>query len=189
MRKLENFSEVCPYCDYNHSEEPKNSHTLRPDCTFLHKKRYLLGAVIGEGGFGITYAAFDRTTNQPVAIKEYFPRITREHDEITCRHEENICERDANLDKNVIVNPTYEKIYQFGLEKFLKEAQTLGSLEDVKNVVPVIDYFEANNTAYIVMKFIHGITLQDYVAEKKIPPKKILGMMKEYKPDAFIAGP
>ncbi len=168
MHKFDEYHETCPVCGYNpssSSEESQNVHALKADCTMLHKKRYLLGAVIGEGGFGITYAAFDRTINQPVAIKEYFP-IT-------------LCERDTEEDKNVIINPGCEKLYQYGLHKFIKEAQTLGSLEDVKNVVPVIDYFEENNTAYIVMKFIRGVTLQHYVAENKIQPQKVLNMMKE----------
>ncbi|MBQ7593704.1 MAG: leucine-rich repeat protein [Synergistaceae bacterium] len=167
MHKFDEYHETCPFCGYNPSIEEENQrvHTLQADRTMLHKNRYLLGAVIGEGGFGITYAAFDRTTNQPVAVKEYFPMT--------------LCERDAKEDKNVVVNPSYEKLYQFGLQRFIKEAQTLGSLEDVKNVVPVIDYFEENNTAYIVMKFIRGVTLQRYVNENKIPPQKVLSMMKE----------
>ena len=165
MHKFDEYHKICPVCGYNSSEESQSLHALKTDCTMLHKKRYLLGAVIGEGGFGITYAAFDRTTNQPVAVKEYFP-IT-------------LCERDVEEDKNVIINPGCEELYKYGLHKFIKEAQTLGSLEDVKNVVPVIDYFEENNTAYIVMKFIRGVTLQHYVDENKIQPQKVLSMMKE----------
>lgn len=163
MRPVEDEEDICPHCGYDPYHD-SDTHLLE-EGTLLNNGRYQIGAVIGSGGFGITYAAWDRKFDQPVAIKEYYSR--------------NLCERNTTEDDTVTVNPDSEYIYQKGLDRFIREAKILNTLENVKNVVPVIEWFEANNTAYIVMKYIRGITLEEYVQKNNIQPQKLIAMMRE----------
>ena len=163
MRIIEDEEEICPHCGYD-PYHVKEEHMLE-EGTLLNNGRYQIGAVIGSGGFGITYAAWDRKFDQPVAIKEYYSK--------------SLCQRDTTEDDTVTVNPNSEYVYQKGLDRFIREAKILNTLENVKNVVPVIEWFEANNTAYIVMKYIRGVTLEEYVKENNIQPQKLIAMMKD----------
>ena len=162
MREVEDDTVKCT-CGYDPSE--KRPANVLEEGALLQNGRYQIGAVIGTGGFGITYAAWDFALNHPVAIKEYFPR--------------DLCERDAEEDDSVIINPGHERMYQAGIVRFIHEAQILGTLQNIKNIVPILDWFEANNTAYIVMKYIHGITLKEYVKANSIQPQKLIAMMRE----------
>lgn len=163
MRPVEDEEDICPHCGYD-AYHDSDTHLLE-EGTLLNNGRYQIGAVIGSGGFGITYAAWDRKFDQPVAIKEYYSK--------------NLCERNTTEDDTVTVNPDSEYVYQKGLDRFIREAKILNTLENVKNVVPVIEWFEANNTAYIVMKYIRGITLEEYVQKNNIQPQKLIAMMRE----------
>ena len=162
MCEIEN-EDICPYCGHRQSDE--NSIHLLEEGALLQNGRYQIGSAIGEGGFGITYAAWDLVLNQPVAMKEYYPM--------------NICSRDTREDYSVIPSPEYQDLYQIGLQRFIREARILGTLQNVKNVVPVLEWFEKNNTAYIVMKFIRGVTLEKYVNEKHIPPQQLIEMLRD----------
>ena len=163
MKEIDDDTITCPHCGYDPTQ--RRSVYALEEGTLLQNGRYQLGAVIGSGGFGITYAAWDLTLNHPVAIKEYFPR--------------NLCERDAEEDDSVIINPTHEGLYQTGMLRFIREARILGTLQEFKNIVPVLEWFEANNTAYIVMKYIRGLTLEEYVKKNSIPPQQLIAMMRD----------
>ena len=163
MREVNDEAIKCPHCGYDPFD--KNKGWVLEEGTLLQNGRYQLGAVLGSGGFGITYAAWDLLLNYPLAIKEYYPR--------------NLCERDVSEDDSVIINPGREGMYQSGLFRFIREARILGTLQNFKNVVPVSEWFEANNTAYIVMKYISGVTLEDYVKANHIPPQKLITMMRD----------
>ena len=163
LREIEEDGIICPHCGYDPAKI-QNVHILE-EGTLLQNGRYQLGASIGSGGFGITYAAWDLVLNQPVAVKEYYPL--------------NMCERDAEEDSSVITNPGSEGLYQSGLLRFIREARILATLQNLKNVVPVLEWFEANNTAYIVMKYISGVTLEDYVKTNNIKPAEIIEMMRD----------
>ena len=111
--------------------------------------RYEIGEVIGQGGFGITYRGFDRTFEVTVAIKEYYPsgiasRYCTQSTEVLVGGEENT------------------RIFSEGKEKFLSEARILARVSDDPNIVNVRDFFEENNTAYIVMQYLEGENLKDY---------------------------
>ena len=163
LKEIEDEGIICPHCGHDPAKI-QNVHILE-EGTLLQNGRYQLGASIGSGGFGITYAAWDIVLNQPVAIKEYYPL--------------NMCERDAEEDMNVIINPGYEGLYQSGLFRFIREARILAALQNLKNVVPVLEWFEANNTAYIVMQYISGVTLEDYVKKNNIPPSEVIEMLRD----------
>lgn len=162
MRELDDEC-TCPYCGH----DPSRIQSVRflEEGTLLQNGRYQLGAVIGDGGFGVTYAAWDNVLDQVVAIKEYFPQI--------------LCERDSSVDDNVVVNPNHEDLYNHGLERFVREAKILSTLQDVKNVVPVLEWFSANNTSYIVMKYIRGVTLNKYIRDNNIQAQKVIEIMRE----------
>lgn len=129
----------CGYTYYSTTEHP-----LRlPIFSVLHK-RYLIGKLLGYGGFGITYAALDVETNSICAIKEFFPA-----DIVSGRNEIH------NLKLITHMNTSFEN----GKKRFLKEAQTLYRLKDNTAVVDILNYFSENNTAYLVMEMLDGVTL------------------------------
>src|SRR4029450_12834805 len=101
---------------------------------------YRLDAVIGHGGFGITYRAFDTQLAKFVAIKEYLPV------EFAVR----------GGDGNVVPRGTrFAEDFAWGRERFLDEARALARFRHL-HIVPVLRYFEANDTAYTVMEFEDG---------------------------------
>jgi len=127
-------------------------HQLQPGT--LLDDRYLIEKVLGEGGFGITYAGVNQRINVKVAIKEFYWRdyVTRDIDnspEISIISEDN---------QDMIANAK---------EKFMKEARVIGDFIDESSIVDVTDYFEANNTAYIVMNYLDGVTLKGYLRNKE----------------------
>jgi len=104
---------------------------------------YVVERVLGQGGFGITYLARDTNLDRPVAIKEYLPT-----DIATRRPDATIRSRTDELRER----------YRWGLDRFIKEARTLAQF-DHPNIVRVHSVFEANNTAYMVMRFEAGENL------------------------------
>jgi len=107
--------------------------------------RYELLKVLGQGGFGITYHARDSRLEREVAIKEYLP-VT-----LAIRHGGT----------QVMPRTTHAATdFLWGRERFLAEARTLARVQDVPAVVRVHDFLEANGTAYLVMEFKRGETLE-----------------------------
>ncbi len=157
--------EVCPACGRRPAEyEPSPFHL--PPGTLLRGK-YLVGSVLGEGGFGITYVGRDLTLDMKVAIKEYYPR--------------EMVSRSATSSTRVYVLKSGAGAgYEKGKERFLHEAQVLAQLEKQPAIVRVRDFFEDNNTAYIIMEFVEGITLKDLVAQRggKLPPGELLELVE-----------
>ncbi|MFL6417031.1 MAG: protein kinase domain-containing protein [Bryobacteraceae bacterium] len=111
--------------------------------------RYLLGRVLGQGGFGITYLSFDLAVHCKIAVKEYFPT--------------SFATRQTGSQTVTSSDPESREHYRYGLEKFSHEAQTLSRLRG-QNTVAVMDFIEANETGYIVMEYLDGITLAKYLA-------------------------
>lgn len=108
--------------------------------------RYLIAKVLGTGGFGITYLGFDVRYAAMVAIKEYFPPIARRSE-----------------DYSVSVGFSDQLDFSKGIKRFMEEAKNMAEIRDLRGVVGVLDFFHDNNTAYIVMEYIDGITLKDYI--------------------------
>lgn len=122
----------------------------------LRAGRYLVGNILGAGGFGITYQCLDRKKQIICAIKEYFP--------------ESIAARDAQSGY-IVPFPKYRQAYIHGKQRFLEEAYVLQQLCRISGVVQVWDSFEENQTAYYVMEFLEGKTLKQLmnVMGGKIP--------------------
>lgn len=117
----------------------------------LNKNRYQINRVLGSGGFGITYMAMDRTFKIVVAIKECFPK------RIVTRNEQT---------GEVVPKVGYELKFQQEKERFIQEARALAQLRTLHNIVDVQDCFEENNTAYIVMEHIRGVSLYKFVKDR-----------------------
>jgi hypothetical protein len=131
-----------------------------PDALPAHYRLhwYVIERVLGQGGFGITYLARDTNLDQPVAIKEYLPVeiATRRPDATVSSRTEDQNER-----------------YRWGLERFIREARTLARF-DHANIVRVHSVFEHNDTAYMVMRFEEGETLEALLARRRTLPENEL---------------
>ena len=141
---------VCLSCGKKDEGEPSLSHHLQRR-TLLHK-RYLIVNAIGEGGFGITYKAWDIVSGRRVAIKEYYPSGY-------------VC-RDARSQRIIINSKQNHAPTNRGLKRFIDEAQNLSRITDHSGIVEVLDFFSENATAYIVMEFLDGISLKKYLKHK-----------------------
>ncbi|MCM1191522.1 MAG: serine/threonine protein kinase [Acetatifactor muris] len=107
--------------------------------------------MIGRGGFGITYLAFDIKADKILAIKEYFPA--------------NIAVRER---KGLVIQPISEKkigVYREGLKHFSAESDLISQFNGNPNIVNVFECFSENNTAYCVMEHLRGVTLEKYIDE------------------------
>lgn len=118
--------------------------------TVLHGK-YIVGHVLGQGGFGITYMAQDYNSKELLAIKEFFPSGFA-----TRSGKVSVLSYNASADDN----------YSYGMQMFKKEAMTLSQLSRNPNIVGVRNYFEENGTAYFVMEYVDGESLKSYVRKK-----------------------
>lgn len=150
MENMENVSgTICPRCHFDNAKaaDAQSPYAIRQN-TILHG-RYLIGNVLGQGGFGITYIGFDLVLSIKVAVKEYFPMgmVTREPGK-----------------SNTLLwnsNQVNAEQRQSGQESFLKEARRIAKIDQIPSIVRVRDTFFENETAYIVMDFVEGITLKD----------------------------
>lgn len=160
MRSIDKGN-ICSHCGEIQPQR-KLPHLLIPG-TIL-KERYLIGNSLGQGGFGITYIGCDLLLNMRVAIKEYFPN--------------GYANRNVFSSAEVTVsNPQQAEFIETGKDKFLREARVLAEFHDEEGIVDVRDYFKENNTAYIVMEYLDGITLLQCLKRKLIAPDLILEMI------------
>ena len=111
--------------------------------------RYVIESVLGSGGFGVTYKAWDALLSSYVAIKEYFPKSVV-----------NRMPGDASVSVFTSVNADE---FNRGIHRFLKEAKDLARFNEIPGIVSVFDFFEENNTAYMVMEYLEGCTLREYL--------------------------
>ena len=119
--------------------------------TVLHFK-YRINSVIGQGGFGITYDGTDIKLDMHVAIKEYFPNT--------------MANRHATISLDVSCSDNTRGLYEQGMNNFLKEAKNMAKYAGEENFVAVHDYFAENNTAYIIMEFVEGQNLKQYLQQR-----------------------
>lgn len=140
-----NGSTICPNCGNDYSKNKQFAGVL-PVFTLLNN-RYLVGRVLGKGGFGVTYIAKDIISNNICAIKEYMPS------EYSTRSGET---------QNIVPfsDDKARFVFTHGREKFMEEAKTLLKLRNNPIVVDILDYFTQNNTAYLVMEYLDGQDLR-----------------------------
>lgn len=139
---------VCPQCGFNSDTYTVLPHHLVPGS--LVKERYQVGRVLGEGGFGITYVGRDTVLNLKVAVKEFYMAgyVNRNHDA---------------SDTVFATLGTHRDTFTKNKEKFLSEARVLARFYEEPGIVGVRDFCEENGTAYIIMDFLDGVNLKDYL--------------------------
>lgn len=165
MQGILDENKVCNACKVREGEISSSNKYL-PLRSILRGK-YLIGKVIGEGGFAITYLAYDLDLEIRVAIKEFCPR--------------DYAGRDA--ENGLTISPFDRESAEFfesEKDKFINEAKRLAKFRGEKGIVSVMDYFQENGTAYIVMEYIDGVTLKKYQkqSDKVIDIGTVLILMK-----------
>ena len=135
----------CPGCGYDPAKDKHMEYAL-PLQTILYGK-YLVGKVLGQGGFGITYIGWDIALERKVAIKEYYPSG-------------QVSRSPGTRNLTWYTTEAAEQAHRDGIQMFLKEARKMSKVDGIPGVVRVLDLFQENGTAYIVMEFIEGVTLK-----------------------------
>jgi len=159
MEQYDDALDTCPFCGSPAYTTPVYETHLVPGYTLYD--RYIIGRALGAGGFGITYISWDTLLHQKVAIKEYLPPnfATRNH---------------GHTNVSVFTGENFSR-FNNGLHRFINEARRLARNNNVDGIVRVLDCFEENDTAYIVMEFIDGATLEELLKENgKFEPDEAL---------------
>ena len=162
MEQFEEMYDICPFCGYEVGTPAEDAIHLNPG-TMLHD-RYIMGRVLGYGGFGVTYIGWDGKLEQKVAIKEYLPS------EFSTRMPGQTCVTIFNGDKS--------EQFAAGLDKFVDEGNRLAKFMNEQGIVKIYDSFQENDTAYIVMEYLEGETLaQRLEREGTIPEDEAVEML------------
>ena len=138
----------CPYCGFDLAENEKKYPVALRAGTVLND-RYIVGRVLGQGGFGITYLAWDTQLEAKVAIKEFMPG------ELATRVEGTTVS---------VLSADRSEDFTYGAERFQEEARTLAKFIGNPNIAAVTSYFDENDTSYFVMDYIEGISFKTYIA-------------------------
>ena len=160
--------DICPHCGYAEGTEPELATYMRPGA--ILNERYVIGRALGHGGFSVTYLAWDALLLHKVAIKEYLPS--------------EYATRRPGESRLTIFSGKEGEYFQFGKEKFLDEAKRLSAFQNEAGIVHVYDCFSANETAYLVMEYLDGITLSEYLKKEaavspqgRIAPEEAISML------------
>lgn len=149
MQEYDDQYQICPYCGYVYGTAAEQPYHMEPGTILLN--RYIVGKVLGFGGFGVTYIGWDYVMGRRIAIKEYLPS--------------EFATRMPMQTQVSVYSGEREKQFEEGLEKTVQEAKRLGQLEGVDAVVDIYDFFKANGTAYIIMEYLEGISLKEYLEQ------------------------
>ncbi len=138
---------ICSRCGNHRSPSDEPGDVLLPGCVLGGK--YKVGCLLGRGGFGATYLAWDTNLRVRIAIKEFLPR-----------------QLVARVSAGTLVRPYTgsQDAFAIGLEQFLTEARNLAQFRDHPGIISVLDFFPENGTGYMVMEYLSGSTLEQYIA-------------------------
>lgn len=152
--------EVCPHCGFIEGTLPREPYLLYPGT--LLAERYLVGTVLGTGGFGVTYKAWDNKLSIIVAVKEFYPA--------------GLVNRIPGERTIMVFSGEKQQNFIQQLGRFMEEAKNMAKFAGDKNIVNVFDFFQENQTAYIVMEYLDGMTLKEYINESggRIPEEEAL---------------
>ena len=139
----------CPYCGFELASYRQSKNGFKPGIVL--NKKYVIGRVLGEGGFGITYMSYDMNTHKKYAMKEYYPSV--------------FVQRNNQLDEKTVQPISQSTVLDFkeGMERYVKEAELLSRFYHLPGIVSVKDFFHENGTAYIAMEYVEGISLKEYL--------------------------
>lgn len=162
MKQLYNEYTVCD-CGYDSGNNRRISYHL-PEGTIL-EDIYLIGKVIGEGGFGITYIGWDLNLERKIAIKEFYMQ--------------GYSGRDVSVSHDLYaIGESHEAIFKKYKERFINEAKILAKFSKEGGIVSVHTFLRANNTAYIIMEYLDGMELKKYISKfGKIPAEETVRIL------------
>jgi serine/threonine protein kinase len=141
--------EICPRCGEGGSSVDVTGDVLRPGSVLGGK--FKIGRLLGRGGFGATYLSWDINLRVRVAIKEFLPR------QLAAR---------VPGETQVSAYTGDEDAFKIGLDQFLREASNLAQFRGNPGIISVLDFFPENGTGYMVMEFLDGRTLEQFVTER-----------------------
>lgn len=149
MEEFDSKYDVCPYCGYEIGTPPKEAYHMVPGTMLAG--RYEVGQVLGFGGFGVTYIGYDVLLKRKVAFKEYLPS-------------EFATRIPGSTEITTYEGERFEQ-FNSGLKKFMEEAKMLAKFQASNGIVQIFDSFQENGTAYIVMEYLEGRTLKEYLEQ------------------------
>ncbi|MCD8159207.1 MAG: serine/threonine protein kinase [Clostridiales bacterium] len=155
---------VCSKCGLTKEKYHTDIGLLEPGTNLMGK--YIVGRVLGRGGFGATYLAFSSATGGRVALKEYFST--------------GLAQRSRGEKKVSIISADKHEVFSKGAKRFYEEAKIMSKFNHNENVVSVYEFFYTNETAYYSMEYLEGIDLKGYTARKggRISQEEALSIMK-----------
>ena len=143
--------DICPHCGEKLEIEYDNDMCLKPGG--ILQENFIVGKLIGSGGFGNTYIGWNNVLKCKVAIKEYFPK------QLTGR------ERTTGT-VSVASDETSQLRFKAGLKSFMEEARNVAGLQDIEGVVQIYNFFEENGTGYIIMEFLEGMDVKSILKHR-----------------------
>lgn len=155
MEIYEDEYDICPYCGFEDGTEAEEKIHMDPGTILAD--RYIIGRVLGYGGFGVTYIGWDGKLEQKVAIKEYLPS--------------EFSTRMPGQSRVTVFNGEKSEQYYEGLKKFVDEAKRLAKFQNEPGIVKVFDSFIENETAYIIMEYLDGETLSSLIKREGCIPE------------------
>ena len=155
MKEFEDGINICPHCGYVVGTTVEEAIHMEPGTVF--HDRYIIGKVLGFGGFGVTYIAWDGKLEQRVAIKEYLPG--------------EFSTRVPGQSTVTVFSGDKSEQFQSGLDKFIEEARKLAKFQNEEGIVKIYDTFKDNSTAYIVMEYLDGMTVTEYLKQVGTVPE------------------
>lgn len=159
MREIDTGQQTCGFCNYPQNTPAEYPDSLAPGTEL--RNRFVLGKELGRGGFGITYVGYDKYLDCKVAIKEYYPQSLA-----------------ARLPGEVKMFWRNSQLRDNGCQNVIREAQKMYRVGVLPVAVHVLDVFYENNTAYIAMDYVEGITLKKYLLKNgTLSPEKCIELM------------
>lgn len=163
MEQYEDEFDMCPHCGYEEGTPPEFGTYMEPGN--ILNNRYVVGQALGHGGFSVTYIAWDTLLQSKVAVKEYLPS--------------ELATRAPGQTQLTVFSGKQGEDFQYGKQRFLEEAKRLAEFDDEPGIVHVFDSFTENETAYLIMEYLEGETLAEYLEQNgTVDPEKAIKMMR-----------
>lgn len=154
MAEVPEGEEICRHCGYQKGTDVKEAYYLLPGK--IVGEKYLIGRVLGYGGFGVTYIGWDTTLNRKVAVKEYLPS--------------DFATRSYGTELLTVFSGEATVQFEAGLNSFISEAKRLAKFNRIPEIVDIYDCFMENGTGYIIMEFLEGVTVKELLKEQERIP-------------------
>jgi serine/threonine protein kinase len=138
----------CPDCGFVEGTLPQSPVHLPPRTVL--RDQYVLGRVLGHGGFGIAYLGWDSHLEMKVAVKEFLPT--------------DYATRGAQASQVTPYSGESRDHFEYGLTRFLDEGRAVARFNDHPGIVPVLNFFRDNGTGYLVMQYVPGMSFKEYLA-------------------------